>query len=59
MNTLNKEVTTEFRDVMQKIQNDSSVKAAVVISAKPDCFIAGADIGYVSLRGACTEYPAC
>lgn len=30
--------------VLNDIQNDSSVKAAVLISGKPGCFIAGADI---------------
>lgn len=45
VNTLNNEVSTEFRDVIKKIQNDNLVKAVVLISSKPDCFIAGADIG--------------
>lgn len=30
--------------VLNDIQNDSSIKAAVLISGKPGCFIAGADI---------------
>jgi len=45
VNTLNEAVSTEFRDVIKKIQNDKAVKAVVLISSKPDCFIAGADIG--------------
>lgn len=48
VNTLNNEVSTEFRDVIKKIQNDNLVKAVVLISSKPDCFIAGADIGMLS-----------
>lgn len=45
VNTLSKEVMAEFKDVVQKIESDSNVKSAVLISGKPDCFIAGADIG--------------
>ena len=46
MNTLNREVMSEFREVFGKIQNDSKVRAVVISSAKPECFIAGADITY-------------
>ena len=34
----------EFEEMLNKVNNDSSVKAAVLISGKPDCFIAGADV---------------
>lgn len=47
MNTLNREVMSEFRDIVGKIQNDPKVRAVVISSAKPDCFIAGADVAYV------------
>jgi len=45
VNTLNEESIADFKDVVQKIESDSNVKSAVLISGKPDCFIAGADIG--------------
>jgi len=49
VNTINREVLNEFKEVAGKIQNDPNVRAVVISSAKPDSFIAGADIAYVSL----------
>ncbi len=37
----------EFVEVMSEVQNDTRVKSAVLSSGKADCFIAGADIGFV------------
>jgi enoyl-CoA hydratase/carnithine racemase len=34
----------EFKEVYKEISNSSDVKGIVIISGKPDCFIAGADI---------------
>merc|ERR1711976_410822 len=34
----------EFDEIMQQVQNDSRARSVVLISAKPGCFIAGADI---------------
>lgn len=48
MNSLNDEVMTEVDGLLQKIENDPSVQAAVLISGKPGCFIAGADIKMLS-----------
>ncbi|XP_002735031.1 trifunctional enzyme subunit alpha, mitochondrial-like [Saccoglossus kowalevskii] len=48
VNTLTKEVISEFKELMNKALEDPLVKAAVLISAKPGCFIAGADIGMIS-----------
>ena len=44
MNTINREVLEEFREIFSKIHNDPKVRAVVVSSAKLDCFVAGADI---------------
>jgi len=33
---------------LKQIQSDPSIRAAVIISAKPGCFIAGADITMLS-----------
>ncbi len=37
----------EFEAVLTDIENDSTIKAAVLISRKPDNFIAGADIDFL------------
>nr|CAG4651607.1 EOG090X01G2 [Triops cancriformis] len=44
VNTLNQEVMGEMEELMKQVQNDPNVKAGVLISGKPGCFIAGADI---------------
>lgn len=44
MNSLGIEVSNEFEKVVQEIESNSSINAAVLISGKPGCFIAGADI---------------
>ena len=47
MNILSRELMNEFREIFGKIQSDPNVRAMVLSSSKPDCFIAGADITYV------------
>lgn len=44
VNVLNEVATVEIVDIMNRIDNDPQIEAVVVISTKPDCFIAGADI---------------
>ncbi|ODN04728.1 Trifunctional enzyme subunit alpha, mitochondrial [Orchesella cincta] len=44
VNVLNQPVMEEVIQALKDIQSNSAVEAAVVISAKPGCFIAGADI---------------
>ncbi|XP_058446813.1 trifunctional enzyme subunit alpha, mitochondrial [Malaya genurostris] len=44
VNSLGVEVQAEFENVLRELETNSSVTSAVVISAKPGCFIAGADI---------------
>lgn len=34
----------EVVDVLQKIRTDPSIQASVLISGKPGCFVAGADL---------------
>lgn len=48
VNYLSRELTTEFAEAFQAFQSDDSVNAAVVISKKPECFLAGADINMLS-----------
>ncbi|KAL5016542.1 hypothetical protein ScPMuIL_006131 [Solemya velum] len=47
VNTLSKAVQKEFVEILNEVQNNGSVRAVVVISGKPGCFIAGADIGMI------------
>lgn len=44
VNSLNEEVMTEIQAIFKEVQTKPEVKAAVLISKKPGCFIAGADI---------------
>jgi 3-hydroxyacyl-CoA dehydrogenase/enoyl-CoA hydratase/3-hydroxybutyryl-CoA epimerase len=44
VNTLSTALVGEFEDVFLRIDEDKLIKAAVLISGKPDGFIAGADI---------------
>jgi enoyl-CoA hydratase / long-chain 3-hydroxyacyl-CoA dehydrogenase len=44
VNSLGKEVTQEFEGVLKEFESNPNVKSAVLISAKPGCFVAGADI---------------
>ncbi|CAG5095782.1 Similar to Hadha: Trifunctional enzyme subunit alpha, partial [Cotesia congregata] len=43
-NTLNREVMEEMVHILKDIESNASVKSAVLISGKPNSFIAGADI---------------
>ncbi|CAH1775025.1 unnamed protein product [Owenia fusiformis] len=44
VNTLSPEVSTQFKEVMKEVWANPEVKSAILISGKPECFIAGADI---------------
>jgi fatty acid oxidation complex alpha subunit FadJ len=51
VNILSPEVVEEFRAVIDDIERDPGVKACVLVSAKPDNFIAGADLKFfLSIR---------
>lgn len=45
MNTLGADVMDEMKQLLNRVESDPSIHAAVLISGKPGCFIAGADIG--------------
>lgn len=38
------EVSAEFEKILGEIETNAAVQSAVIISAKPGCFVAGADI---------------
>ncbi len=44
VNKLNRAVKDDFIDLLRRLDGDSAIQAAVLISGKPDTFIAGADI---------------
>ena len=45
VNTLTQGLLSDFEEVFTKVNNDETVKSIALVSGKPDCFIAGADIG--------------
>lgn len=48
VNVLSESLTTEFDQIFGKVVNDPSITSAVLISAKPGCFIAGADVNMLN-----------
>ena len=44
VNKLNRAVKDDFIELIRRLDGDTSIQAAVLISGKPDTFIAGADI---------------
>ncbi|TKS86957.1 Trifunctional enzyme subunit alpha, mitochondrial 78 kDa gastrin-binding protein TP-alpha [Collichthys lucidus] len=47
VNTLSIQMQNEMAEVMNEVWADSAVQSAVLISSKPGCFIAGADINMI------------
>nr|XP_057913543.1 hydroxyacyl-CoA dehydrogenase trifunctional multienzyme complex subunit alpha a [Doryrhamphus excisus] len=47
VNTLSVQMQSELTEVMGEIWSNGAVKSAVLISSKPGCFIAGADINMI------------
>lgn len=45
VNSLGEEISAEFETVFKELEMNSAVNSAVLISGKPGCFVAGADIG--------------
>lgn len=45
VNSLNTSISEELEQVLRELESNTNLKSAVLISAKPDCFVAGADIG--------------
>ena len=48
VNSLGVESSEELQECFRKFVNDSSAKSAVLMSGKPGCFIAGADINMLA-----------
>ncbi|XP_047674334.1 hydroxyacyl-CoA dehydrogenase trifunctional multienzyme complex subunit alpha a isoform X2 [Tachysurus fulvidraco] len=47
VNTLSKQLQSELAEVLGEVWGNGAVKSAVLISTKPGCFIAGADINMI------------
>lgn len=45
---MSEQFTAELEGLLKEVQNNSKIQAGVIISAKPSCFIAGADINMLS-----------
>ena len=53
VNTLNRAVVEEFGELLDRVEKDLGIRAMVLMSGKPDGFIAGADIEqFLELRSA-------
>lgn len=48
MNTLKSEFAEQITEVLKEIKADNSIKGLVVLSGKPDSFVAGADINMIA-----------
>lgn len=44
VNSLGKQITSEFEAILKEFETNPAVRSAVLISGKPGCFVAGADI---------------
>jgi enoyl-CoA hydratase/long-chain 3-hydroxyacyl-CoA dehydrogenase len=48
VNVLSRALQSDFEAVLRQVESDKSIRAAVIISSKPDSFIAGADINMLA-----------
>jgi len=48
VNTLNKSMMADMKEVLAQVNNNPTITSCVAISSKPGCFIAGADIGMIA-----------
>jgi enoyl-CoA hydratase/long-chain 3-hydroxyacyl-CoA dehydrogenase len=55
MNSLNEEVMRDMEAIFNEVQSRSDVRAAVLISGKVGCFIAGADINMIEACKSASE----
>lgn len=58
MNTLGEDVMYEMEQMLKKVESDPNIHAAVLVSGKPGCFIAGADIGMFESLKTVQEFTA-
>ncbi|XP_044277005.1 trifunctional enzyme subunit alpha, mitochondrial [Varanus komodoensis] len=47
VNTLSRKTKEDFAEIMKEIWGNDAIKSVVLISSKPGCFIAGADINMI------------
>lgn len=48
MNSLNQEVMQEVSQILNEVESNPQIQSCVLISSKPNCFIAGADINMLA-----------
>nr|XP_057912460.1 hydroxyacyl-CoA dehydrogenase trifunctional multienzyme complex subunit alpha b [Doryrhamphus excisus] len=58
VNTLSIQMQKELTEVMNEVWADNAVQSAVLISSKPGCFIAGADINMIQACDSAEEVTA-
>jgi 3-hydroxyacyl-CoA dehydrogenase/enoyl-CoA hydratase/3-hydroxybutyryl-CoA epimerase len=58
VNKLNSGLVAEWEELLERLRGDAAVRAVVIISGKPDTFIAGADIEEFSRLGSRQEVEA-
>ncbi|VDK76772.1 unnamed protein product [Anisakis simplex] len=46
-NTLSTSVSRELMQIFDRIEDDQSIRSVVLMSGKPNSFIAGADVGMI------------
>lgn len=51
VNVLSQSLTTEFEQIFGEVVSNPNISSAVIISAKPGCFIAGADVNMLNSAG--------
>lgn len=55
MNSLGRDLFAEFEQILRDIETNPSIQSAVIISGKPGCFIAGADISMLEATKSAEE----
>ena len=58
VNTLSSKLFDEVSDIFTQIEANNSLRGVVLISGKPDCFIAGADIHEVKSKTSAAQIEA-
>ncbi|CAB4022276.1 Trifunctional enzyme subunit alpha, mitochondrial, partial [Paramuricea clavata] len=51
VNVLSQSLMSEFEQIFNRVFEDPNISSAVLISAKPGCFIAGADVNMLNAAG--------
>lgn len=58
VNVLSESLMSEFEQIFNRVFEDPNISSAVLISAKPGCFIAGADVNMLNAAGTAEKVAA-